>query len=292
MDDESLNLIFGVIFLILIINTTILWSIVSSINGQTPAPQIISGGNAPDFSSPYLPEPVRSQIPSFQPSGNRGAALADPKIIVTNSDHPESAKPAPSQIPSLPSPGNRGAALADPKITVTKTVPSASAKPISSYLSIEMPKQPEIEMRPTLQPNIPQRDFEGFVEIYSLTNQELSQALPRISMKLVNPPLVIDYSISPHNITDVKYIEYKEIETMHKENIIIDRSYEDSWFRVVVRDKDTGEIVEEDGFGRTYSLENQRQLIVRTCGNYSVEFTGEYATIDLTVRIREDGIIP
>lgn len=256
MDDESLNLIFGVIFLILIINSTILWSIVSSINGQTPAPQIISGGNVPDLSSPYLPEPVRSQIPSFQPSGNRGAALADPKIIVI------------------------------------KTVPSASAKPISSYLSIEMPKQPEIEMRPTLQPNIPQRDFEGFVEIYSLTNQELSQALPRISMKLVNPPLVIDYSISPHNITDVKYIEYKEIETMHKENIIIDRSYEDSWFRVVVRDKDTGEIVEEDGFGRTYSLENQRQLIVRTCGNYSVEFTGEYATIDLTVRIREDGIIP
>lgn len=256
MDEESLNLIFGVIFLILIINTTILWSIVSSINGQNSTPKIISAGSVPDPISPGLPKPVPSPIPSLQPPRNRGAALADPKIIVTSSD------------------------------------PTVSAKSIASYISIEMPEMPEIEKYPLLQPSIPQRNFTGFVTVYALMNQEVSQALPRISMKLVKPPLVIDYNISPINITDEKYVEYKVIDTLYKEIITIDRSYEDSWFRVVVRDKDTGEIVEEDGFGRTYSLENQRQLVVRKSGNYSIEFKGEFATVDLTVRVRDDGIIP
>jgi hypothetical protein len=65
------------------------------------------------------------------------------------------------------------------------------------------------------------------------------------------------------------------------------------WFRVVVRDKDTGDITAEDCVGRTYFFENQRQLVVWTCGNYSVELEGEAATIiNLTIRVRKDGLVP
>ena len=34
MDDNSLNLIFGIIFLFLLVNTMFLWGIISSNNGQ------------------------------------------------------------------------------------------------------------------------------------------------------------------------------------------------------------------------------------------------------------------
>jgi hypothetical protein len=163
---------------------------------------------------------------------------------------------------------------------------------MASYLSIEMPEQPDIEVRPTLQPQIPQRDFGGFVTVYSLTNQNLSQVLPSVSMKLVKPPLVIDYIISPLNIVDIKYVEYKEIATVHKDTIVVNRSFEDAWFRVIVRDKDTGEVIEEDGFGKSYSMENKKQLVVRECGNYSVEFAGEHAAADLTMRVRDGAIAP
>jgi cell division protein FtsI/penicillin-binding protein 2 len=268
MDDESLNLIFGIIFLFLIVNTMFLWSVISSNNEQFSSkinggevtyvvPQIISAGSGPDRFSIDLPDPVPSPGQTLQPTVN-----------------------------------NREAAIADPPIVVTTTDPSSSAKIMASYLSIEMPEQPDIEVRPTLQPQIPQRDFGGFVTVYSLTNQNLSQVLPSVSMKLVKPPLVIDYIISPLNIVDIKYVEYKEIATVHKDTIVVNRSFEDAWFRVIVRDKDTGEVIEEDGFGKSYSMENKKQLVVRECGNYSVEFAGEHAAADLTMRVRDGAIAP
>jgi hypothetical protein len=214
---------------------------------------------------------------------NQGAALSDSPLSISNPDL------SASVIQGEPA-GNSGGVIPGSHLIKTNSSTSASTKSIASYISIEMPETPEIKFHPNLQPRIPQRDFDGFVTVYSLTNQDLSQVLPRISMNLVNPPLVIDFSVSPLNVRDVKYIEHKEIATVYKENIIVNRSYEDSWFQVIVRDKDTGGIIEEDGFGRTYSFENKRQMVVRTGGNYCVEFDGAYATVDLTIRVRDTEI--
>jgi len=323
MDEESITLLFGVIFLILMINTTILWSIASSIYGQSPAQPIMLTGNVPDpissgLSNP-VPSPVPSPVPNSQPIMNQGAALSDSPLSISNPDLSASVIQIPDPVPGSQPIMNQGAALSDSPLSIsnpdlsasviqgqpagnsggvipgsqlikTNSSTSASTKSIASYISIEMPETPEMEFHPNLQPKIPQRDFDGFVTVYSLTNQDLSQALPRISMNLVNPPLVIDFSISPLNVRDVKYIEHKEIATLYKENVIVNRTYEDSWFQVIVRNKDTGAIIEEDGFGRTYSFENKRQMVVRTGGNYCVEFDGAYATVDLTIRVRDTEI--
>ena len=287
MDEESITLLFGVIFLILMINTTILWSIASSIYGQNPAQPIMLTGNVPDPISSGLSNPVPSPVPSPVPNSqlimNQGAALSDSPLSISNSDL------SASVIQGQPA-GNSGGVIPGSQLIKTNSSTSASTKSIASYISIEMPETPEIEFHPNLQPRIPQRDFDGFVTVYSLTNQDLSQALPRISLNLDDPPLVIDFSVSPLNIRDVKYIEHKEIATVYKENVIVNRTYEDSWFQVIVRDKDTGAIIEEDGFGRTYSFENKRQMVVRTGGNYCVEFDGAYATVDLTIRVRDTEI--
>jgi hypothetical protein len=281
MDEDLINLTFGLIFLILIINTTILFSVVSPQYGQNFQPQIVTAGTVQDSSHSDVPKPVPTQTQII----NRAAVLADSGIIIPNTDPSGQIQ---NQQPII----NRAAVLTDPKITVPVSHPSGPAPSLSSYLLIETPAPHEIKMRPTLQPGISRKSFEGFITLYALTNQNLPIDFPRISLKLVKPPLVIDYNISPINSMDIKYLEHKELATVYKENIVIARSYENSWFRVVVRDKDTGEIVEEDGFGRTYSFDNQRQLVVRTCGNYTIEFSGEDATVDLAIRVQDGGIMP
>ncbi len=266
MDDEVTNLIFGIIFLILIINTTMLMSIASSLYpdpGQSvTTPQSITTPQSPSY--PVL------------------ASSADPDPV----------KPLISLIPTLVPLGNQGAALPDTDVVLSGSGTRSVIKSISSYVTIEAKKSPEIETHTTIQPTLPQKYEEGYVTIYSLTNQKVSQVLPIVSFSLLNPPLVIDYDVTPTNATDIKYMEYKEIATVHQENLVINRPYEDSWFMVIVRNKDTGQLVTEDGFGRTYSFQSPRQLVLRENGNYSFEFTGDYAKLDLTMKVKNEGNFP
>jgi hypothetical protein len=159
-------------------------------------------------------------------------------------------------------------------------------------VTIEPKEPPKIESHTYIQPTTSQRYGEGYITIYSLADQKISQVLPLVSFSLLNPPLVIDYNVTPSTAVDIKYLEYKEMATMHKENLVINRPYEDTWFTLIVRDKDTGEIVTEDGFGRTYSFQSPRQLVLRECGNYSFEFTGDYGNLDLSMKVRQEGNFP
>ena len=261
MDEEIVKLVFGVIFLILLINTTILVSIGSTLYGTAPVQVIATPQSSPlpVLASPVDPDPpgsLISLIPTIEPLGNQGAALPDTNVIVTNSD--------------------------------TRPV----IQSISAYVTIEPKESPEIENHTYIQPTTHQRYEEGYVTIYSLTGQKLSQVLPLVSFSLLNPPLVIDYNVTPSRAVDIKYMEYKEMTTTHKENLVINRPYEDTWFMVIVRNKDTGEIVTEDGFGRTYSFQSPRQLVLRECGNYSLEFTGDYGNLDLSMKVKQEGNFP
>lgn len=134
-------------------------------------------------------------------------------------------------------------------------------------------------------------NLENFT-FYSLTNQKVTQTLPRVSFNLVNPPLIIDYDITPQNFTDVKYVEYKILSQKYKVNSIVVRPYENTWFTIIVRDRNTGEIVAEDGVGGTYSLQSPKQLIIYKKGNYRFEFSGDYATVNLTMKVKKEGNIP
>jgi hypothetical protein len=261
MDDEIINLVFGIIFLILIINTSILVSIASSLYESDPG----QGITTPE--SPPYP-------------------------VLASSADPDPVSPLISLIPTLVPLGNSGAALPDTDIVLSGSGSQSVIKSISSYVTVEAKKSPEIETHTAIQPIIPQQYEEGYVTIYSLANQKVSQVLPIVSFSLLNAPLVIDYSITPTNATDVKYMEYKEISTVHEENLVITRPYEDTWFMVIVRNKDTGQLVTEDGFGRTYSYQSPRQLVLRENGNYSFEFTGDFAKLDLTMKVKQAGNFP
>jgi hypothetical protein len=261
MDEEINDLVIGVIFLILIINMTMLISITTSIYG-------------PDPGQPVFPAPT-SSFPVFASS-----AVADPPDLLI------------SLMPAIVPLVNQGAPLPDTNVIVSGQGPGASIKSVSSYVTIEAKETPEVVRHTCIQPEIPQRNETGYVTIYALSNQTVSQVLPIVSFSLLNPPLVIDYSLIPADARDIKYIEYKEISTLHEELIVLDRPYEDAWFTITVRNKDTGQLVTEDGFGRTYSFQSPRRLVVRESGNYSIECAGDYATINLTIKVKPEGNFP
>jgi len=143
-----------------------------------------------------------------------------------------------------------------------------------------------------LQSDVSRTSYDDFITIYSLTNQELIQSFPLVSFNLVNPPLIIEYEVTPFNITDIKYIEYKMKSTYYKQTINVTRPYEDTWFTIVVRDKDTGNIIAEDGYGKTLSTERSKRLDIQKSGNFQFEFAGQFGNVTLTMKVNKLGNIP
>jgi hypothetical protein len=291
MQEEINNLVIGVIFLILIINTMMLMSLVTALNGpaagqSVPFSPAISFPVFASSADAVTPEPVY-RIPTIVPLVNQGAALPDTSVIVSGKETGPDYL-VPTIVPLV----NQGAALPDTSVIVSGKETEPVIKTISSYVTIEPKEAPKIENHTFIQSVTPGKYDTGYVPIYSLTSEELSQVLPLVSFSLLNPPLVIDYDIVPASTTDIKYIEYKELSTLHEENLVITRPFEDTWFTLIVRNKDTGQIVAEDGFGRTYSFQSPRQLVLRESGNYSFEFTGDYGVINLTMKVKQEGNFP
>ena len=159
------NLIFGVIFLVFIIISSMLMSITATLYAQN-SPQSIS----PQGISHY------NQISSSAP-------LAVP--IIPNPPNPGILT---SLIPSNVLPGNSAKALPSVPLVVPNPVKPPVSETMSPYVTVEPKASPEIERRAFLQPSITEKYGEGYVTIYSLTDQNISQVLPYVSFSLHNPP--------------------------------------------------------------------------------------------------------
>jgi len=57
------------------------------------------------------------------------------------------------------------------------------------------------------------------------------------------------------------------------------------FFEIRVRDLLTGEVILEDGFGKTFSVDTRKKIYIRSSGEYLIEFTGNdiTATIQMTI---------
>jgi hypothetical protein len=252
MDEELNRLLFGLIILLLIINTTQIWSLSSTVYGQNPAQQT---------KSPLSIGPSATLWEGETGSGN--------------------VQPGPTTTPA-------------PRTTPAQNDIS-SQNIISPYVTVEQRKQEEDIKRTSIfyEPEKTGSSGGNFITIYSLNNESLSLAnMPSVSFPLVNPPLIIDYTVFPVNITDVKYIEYKLGSTSFHGNINITRVYEDSWFQITLRDKDTSEIVFDEGYGKTHAMKSPNRLEVQKSGNYIFEFSGDYANVTLTVKVKKEGNLP
>ncbi len=252
MDETNLSVVIGVIFLILIVNTTMLFSLTPVVNPAVIALPVQEGPS------------VLQTTDSFKSSP---APIVNPVIPVTTATSPI---PVPVEAPGQ----------------------KIATDPPEYYVTMEPQEPDEDDLPQIIQPELPRQTDVGYVTIFSLKNQSLFDKQPRVSFNLVNPPLIIEYNVTPFTFSDIKYVEYKVLSTPHDANILVDRPYEGTWVKVVVKDKITGEIVQEDGFGNVFGKQTPREMEIYKTGNYVFEISGAYAAIDLTMKVKKEGNIP
>jgi hypothetical protein len=174
--------------------------------------------------------------------------------------------------------------------------------PITGFVTIETPyvtlepvsAQGTLNPAPyaTLSPVTPIP--EDYVLIYSINNQPFAYNKTAVSFDLKNPPLLIDFDVSAGNITGERTYTGRS-GSEHGTDLLVKTDYldPDAWFEVTVREKSSGTIVLQDGFGQSkqYGTEHPRHLKVLTSGNYLVEFGGNKLTANLNLSVKREGNI-
>lgn len=278
MDDTYLSLILGVFCLVIIINTTMMFTLSDSILGKAP------GAGAPAMTEASPVDPI---VPAAAPV----AAPVVPAATVA----PD---PAVTVVPASTLAANQGTippAIGGPSGDVGPApVPQAPVALFGTpvYVTVGPPETPEKEAHEMIQAEIPGLQRQGYVRLFTLENQNVSKALPHVYFNLVNPPMIIDYDIKPTNFTDLKYVEYKLGTVEHAETMTIVRPYEQSWVTLTARNLDSGRIVALDSFGKDGGLQTPRQMVIREGGHYEFELAGEFAKVNLTMEAKAEGNIP
>jgi hypothetical protein len=123
-----------------------------------------------------------------------------------------------------------------------------------------------------------------YVTIYNQTTQfNLTRTTEAYSFDLTRPPLIIEFRVEPKMITREKYA------TSDHTNIksgMVKQTFpsETSWFTVTVRDRESGKIVAEDGFGKLYSADTRKRVFVGERGDYLIELSGNDAKVHVLMR--------
>ena len=183
-----------------------------------------------------------------------------------------------------------------PTTTKTKTtagVPTTivTTVPAPVYVTIETPYATPTVAYWTITPAVSPIK-EDYVVIYSITNQPFAYSKSAVSFDLKNPPMLIDFSLSVSNVT--RKIEGDSRVLTNEWTSVTTNNYDpNAYFEVIVREKSTGNIVLQDGFGqiRHYGTQNPRHLTVYSAGNYLIEFNGNKLAADVKLSVKREGNI-
>jgi hypothetical protein len=133
---------------------------------------------------------------------------------------------------------------------------------------------------------------EDYVIIYSVLNQPFSNNKTALSFDLINPPMLIDFSLSVNKVT--RNIEGDSRSgTNDWTSYKVENNDPNAYFEVTVREKSINKIVFQDGFGqiKQYGSENPRHLKLLRAGNYLIEFGGNKLTANVNLSVKREGNI-
>lgn len=214
---------------------------------------------------------VNTTLQKSASSGSSASDLSDPADVAP-------ATPAPSLTPVIIS------SVPAPAVTTAE-------ERVTSYVTIAPKETYDNGHLQDLHQDIPKPSYDNLFTIYSFNNQEIGTNFPYIIYELKNPPLVLDYDVTLTNITDVKYYEYKIKSNKYEVTKTTIRPCESAFFHVTVRDRVTGEVITDEGVGTIYGSHNPGQIIIRKGGSYLFEFTGQFASVTLSLKVPREGNI-
>ncbi len=153
---------------------------------------------------------------------------------------------------------------------VTPATPFPTGTPVTTRPTSSPP--PNFSVEPTV------------YKVIYLNTIDFTYSVSAYSTTVETPPLIIEMCLVPKMVT--RNIWYESRYTT-REDVYTTQTYVSpaSYFEIRVRDKGTGEIVEKDGFGKTYSVDTRKVLQVRTSGEYLIEFSGNDIVATVQMRI-------
>jgi hypothetical protein len=158
---------------------------------------------------------------------------------------------------------------------VTEVTPFVTATSVSGYHTI---------------PTTTQLPEDKYCRIFTSPKNTYEYNTTAIMFDLRSPPMYINYTVKPSNVTGKKVIDSKI--TGEGQKVITYDTYSPvSWFEVTVRSKSTGEIYLQDGFGigKGYTEYINRTLKVLKRDNMQIEFKRNNITATAMVWVKPAG---
>jgi hypothetical protein len=123
-----------------------------------------------------------------------------------------------------------------------------------------------------------------YVTLFNRTKVfNLTQSTDAFAFNLTSPPLIIEFDVEPKMVTREKYAtsKYKNIKSG-----MVKQTYpsENSWFTATVRDRESGRIVAEDGFGKRFSADVHKRIFVGQMGDFLIQFSGNEVKVHVLMR--------
>lgn len=126
-----------------------------------------------------------------------------------------------------------------------------------------------------------------YVAIY-YANLAFKNNKTAFTYELVRPPLVIEMCFSPNMTSRTIWYESKYGDHDEKTQTVTSISPY-AWFEVTVRDPVSGQVIAEEGFSRSYSVEPGKDLTIRSPGKYLIEFSGNELSAQIQMRVPKEG---
>ena len=169
--------------------------------------------------------------------------------------------------------------------------------PTPQYVTVEsIRKEPDTSPKsnknlfekPAPPPNI-SYDSNEYLTIFKNNQSHTLDNSFKISFDLKNPPMVIRYTVIPHNITDTKWFEPRDFEKKI-DTAVVTRPDEFSWFEVTISNESG--VYDTQGWGRLYGNPlTSQEIVIRNPGMYQIVFSGQNVIARYEVLVKKEGNI-
>jgi hypothetical protein len=171
----------------------------------------------------------------------------------------------------------------------TKATPIPTVRYVSSVTPIKVATT-QSSLR-AVQPSAETtEEQDNYVAIYSNDLAYTTDVPSAVAFDVVNPPLVIKYTVYPNMTTDsINHYNHTATHPGADELINVTRPMESAWFTVTIYNKDTGQEVTQTGYGGIYDQFSQKTYTYRTAGNYLIQFDGANSNVHVDMFLKKEG---
>ncbi len=126
------------------------------------------------------------------------------------------------------------------------------------------------------------------IPIYSLKDREFMMSGMAFQYSVTTLPTYIILDFMPKMDTISKVFDKRTGDKEGTVQLDITRPNPDSWLEMKVYDTKTGEIVTIEGFGKIYTEDLEKTIVIRESGDYQFDFWGSFINATITIKIPLD----